>query len=78
MCSGFYQGYQWYTNIDQGSTNGTKPLVPMVMPMVPLALPLVSLATNGTIGKITNGTIGKPQTESWACYHDGVNLFQVI
>ena len=23
MCSGFYQWYQWYTNIVQGSTNGT-------------------------------------------------------
>ena len=40
----FYQWYQWYSNIVQGSTNG-KLMVP--------------LAPNGTIGKISNGTIGR-------------------
>ena len=75
MCSRFYQRYQWYTNIVQGSTNGTisPPIGTNGKPMVPLATngttgkisngtngkPMVPLATNGTIGKISNGTIGR-------------------
>ena len=75
MCSRFYQWYQWYTNIVQGSTNGTigntigtngnangsigSPNGTIGKPMVPLA----TNANNGTPGKISNGTIGRTRTE---------------
>ena len=51
MCSGFYQWYQWYTNIVQGSTNGT----------IGKTIDTNGNA-NGTTGSPngTIGTIGKP------------------
>ena len=63
VCSGFYQCYQWYTNIVQGSTNGT---IGKIIGTKGNANGTTdsSKATNGIIGKITNGTIGKPRTES--------------
>ena len=66
VCSWFYQ---WYTNIVQGSTNGT------ILNTIgtngnangtigspngtigTIGKPMVPLATDGTIGKITNGAI---------------------
>ena len=67
MCSGFYQWYQWYTNIVQGSTNGTIGTNGNVNGTIcspngtngTVGKPMVPLATNGTIGKITIGTIGR-------------------
>ena len=64
VCSRFYQWYQWYTNIVQGSTNGTigtngNANGTIGSPNGTIGMPMVPLATNGTIGKITNGTIGR-------------------
>ena len=64
--SWFYQWYQWYTDVVQGSSygtigntigangnaNGTIGSGTIGKPMVPLAI-------NGTIGKISTGTIGR-------------------
>ena len=51
MCSWFYQWYQWYTDVVQGSTNGT----------IGNTIGTYGNA-NGTIGSPngTIGTIGKP------------------
>ena len=94
VCSGFYQLYQWYTNIVQGSTNGTvdktigtngnangttgTPIGTIGKSIVPLALPLLPWATNGTIGNITNGTIGKPRTEPVFEYYTDAQFFQFL
>ena len=51
VCSGFYQRYQWYTNIVQGSTNGT----------IGKTIGINGNA-NGTTGS-PNGTIGKPMVK---------------
>ena len=77
MCSRFYQWYQWYTNILQGSTNGTigntictngDANVTIASPngtIGTIGKPMVPLATNGTIGKITNGTIGRTPNRAY-------------
>ena len=48
MCSRFYQWYQWYTNIVQGSTNGTIGNTNGTIG--------TTIGTNGN----ANGTIGPP------------------
>ena len=77
VCSRFYQWYQWYTNIVQGSTNGTigntigtngNANCTIGSPngtIGTIGKPMVTLATNGTISKITNGTIGKPPNRAY-------------
>ena len=62
VCSWFYQWYQWYTDVVQGSTNGTigtngNANGTIGSPNGTIGKPMVPLATNGTIGKISNGTI---------------------
>ena len=71
MYSGFYQWYQWYTNIVQGSTNGTigntigtngnanGTIGSPNSTISTIGKPMVPLVTNGTIGKITYGAIGR-------------------
>ena len=65
--SKFYQGYQWYTNIIQGSTNSIigntncNANVSIGSPNGTIGKSMVPLATNVTIGKIFNGTIGRAQ-----------------
>ena len=71
VCLRFYQWYQWYTNIVQGSTNGSigntigtngnanGTIGSPNGTIGSIGKPMVPLATNGTIGKITNGTIGR-------------------
>ena len=81
VCSRFYQWYQWYTNIVQGSTNGTigntigtngnanGTIGSPNGTIGTIGKPMVPLATNGTIGKISNGTIGRTPnraSENWA------------
>ena len=61
MCSRFYQ---WYTNIVQGSSNGTIGNTIGTNGNANgtigyIGKPMVPLGTNGTIGKIINGTIGR-------------------
>ena len=68
MCSRFYQWYQWYTNIVQGSTNCT----------ISNTIGTNGNA-NGTIGSPngTIGTIGKPMVplaaNDTACVHGSTN-----
>ena len=80
MCSGFYQWYQWYTNIVQGSTNGTigntigtngNANGTIGSPNGTIGKPMVPLVTNGTTGKIINGTVpvGEPRTEPVLVIH---------
>ena len=66
--SWFYQWYQWYTDVVQGSTNGTIGNTictngiskgTIGSPNGTIGKPMAPLATNGTIGKISNGTIGR-------------------
>ena len=54
----YYQWNQWYTNVVQGSTNGT---IGYTIGTNGNANGTIHkpLATNGTIGKIINGTIGR-------------------
>ena len=70
MCSRFYQWYQWYTIIVQGSTNGTigntigangnangtvgSPNGTIGIAIGTNGKPMVPLATNGTIGRTPN------------------------
>ena len=76
MCSRFYQWYQWYTNIVQGSTNGTIGFTigtngnangTIGSPNGTIGKPMAPLATNGTIGKITNGAIGRTPNRAIEC-----------
>ena len=63
MRSWFYQWYQGYTNIVQGSTIGTNGNANGTIGT--LGKPMVPLATDGTIGKFTNDTIER--TPNRAC-----------
>ena len=86
VCSGFYQWYQWYTNIVQGSTNdtigktiGTNGNVNGTTgspngTIGTIGKPMVPLATNG---KISNGTIGKPRTEPYLSFIMGIRRSSV-
>ena len=70
MRSWFYQWYQGYTNIVQGSTIGTNGNANGTIGspngiICTLDKPMVPLATDGTIGKFTNGTIER--TPNRAC-----------
>ena len=60
VCLRFHQWYQWYTNIVQGSTNGT---IGNTISTNGNDNGAIS-SSNGTIGTIGNGTIGKPMVEN--------------
>ena len=84
MRSWFYQWYQWYTNIVQGSSNGTIGFTISTNgnangtigspngTIGTIGKPMVPLATNGTIGKITNGTIGRTPNRAIVVTKEGV------
>ena len=71
MCSWFFQWHQWYTDVVQGSTNGTigntictngyasGTIGSSNGTIGTIGKPMVPFATNGTFGKISNGTIGR-------------------
>ena len=93
VCSWFYQWYQWYTDIVQGSTNGTigntigtngnanGNIGAPNGTTGTIGKPMVPLATNGTIGKIPNGTIGKTSYVTYITtnvYHKTWRVFLVL
>ena len=66
MCSTFYQCYQWYTNIVQGSTNGT------------IRNTIGNNGNvNGTIGS-PNCTIGKPRVPLVSQWYHGIPMVPLV
>ena len=68
MCSGFYQWYQWYTNIVQGSTNGN---IGKTIGANGNASGTID-TPNGTIG-----TIGVPLLSQWCHWLPMVPLVKI-
>ena len=85
VCSWFFQWYQWYTDVVQGSTNGSigntignngNANGTIDSPNGTIGKPMVTLATNGIIGKMSMVSLGEPRTDH--IYSNNVRLICLI